>query len=347
MGSAAVIEIAEVSRSPVVSRPLDSRPLPVICVGICTVKRPRMLERCVRSVAAQEGVDDYDVRIVVVENDSEPACKAIVEACAAESPFPVQYVHEPRRGIPMARNAMLDAALAMNADRVAFLDDDQIAHPTYLAKHLEAARRDGLDVVQPQIVSIFPDPPPFWATGQTGTVELTDIDAPLAERKRNSAGTGGTMFSAHLVRPEAMALRFDERLEMAGGEDSDFFARARRQGAIIALSRLPVVMEEVHRSRLTFKRYAARGLAHGGKQFTHYRNSNGFAAALRKHGLAVFPRFFRGVGQLAIAPVFAPFDMRRFKFTALEGGRNISVAAGLLGAIFSLQYEYYREIDGY
>ncbi|WP_415187075.1 glycosyltransferase family 2 protein [Rhodomicrobium sp.] len=352
MGSTPVIDIAEAPRSSALSPGAhirqDAPPSPAtICIGICTVRRPRMLERCIRSVAAQTGVDSHDVRIVVVENDTAPACKAIVEACAAASHFPVRYIHEPRRGIPMARNRVLDAALAMNADHVVFLDDDQVAHPTFLAKHLDAARRDGADVVQPHIVPIFPDPPPFWATGDTGVVELVETDTPLSERLRGSAGTCGVMFSARLIRPEGMALRFDERLALAGGEDTDFFARARSKGAVVAWSRLPVVMDEVHRSRLTYRRYVARGLAHGGRKFAHYRETKGFGAALRKHGPEVASRFVRGVLQLIVAPLFAPFDMRRFKFSALEGGRNIAIAAGVLGAIFSLQYEYYRQIDGY
>ncbi|MBT3069283.1 glycosyltransferase [Rhodomicrobium sp. Az07] len=348
MGSAPVIDLAETPHSPAPSQPraATSR-FSVICVGICTVKRPRMLERCIRSVMAQEGVAGHDVRIVVVENDATPACKTIVEACAAASPFPILYIHEPRRGIPMARNRVLAAALAIDAERVVFLDDDQVAHPAFLAKHLDAARRDGVDVVQPHIVPIFPDPPPFWATGETGIVEVVENDAPLSGRLRPSAGTCGVMFSARLIRDDGMALRFDERLALAGGEDGDFFGRARALGAVIALSRLPVVMDEVHRSRLTYKRYIARGLAHGGQKFAHYRATKGFAAALRKHGIAAVPRLLRGLGQFIVAPLFAPFDMRRFKFTALEGGRNIAFAAGVLGAMLSLQYEYYREIDGY
>jgi hypothetical protein len=39
--------------------------------------------------------------------------------------------------------------------------------------------------------------------------------------------------------------------------------------------------------------------------------------------------------------------MRRFKFTAIEGGRNLFVAAGAFGGLFSLQYGFYKQIDGY
>jgi hypothetical protein len=81
--------------------------------------------------------------------------------------------------------------------------------------------------------------------------------------------------------------------------------------------------------------------------FGVYRSKNGYRRAARKYFLVSLVRIARGTGQLLISPIFAPFDMRRFKFTALEGGRNIFVAAGALGGMLSLQYEYYRRIDGY
>lgn len=320
---------------------------PVICVGVCTILRPGMLQNCLASLAAQTGLAQYDVQIVVVDNDNAPTSKPLVDAFAAKSPFPVHYYHEPRRGIPMARNRVLDAALAMNATRLAFIDDDQIASATFLAKHLEAAHRDSADAVQPHIVRIYPDPAPFWSVGRNEAVEEATSDAPIETRKQTAAGTCGVMFSTRLIRSDGMELRFDERLALAGGEDADFFSNAYKKGALIVFSRMPVVMEEVPRSRLTYRRYAMRGLARGGQLFGYYRNKNGYLRAVRKYVPVSFVRLIRGTGQLAIAPIFAPFDMRRFKFTALEGGRNIFLGAGALGGVFSLQYQYYGQIDGY
>jgi succinoglycan biosynthesis protein ExoM len=320
---------------------------PVICVGVCTILRPGMLQNCLASLGAQQRLTSYDVHVVIVDNDSEPTSKPLVEAFAASSPFPVHYFHEPRRGIPMARNRVLDAALALKAARLAFIDDDQIARPTFLAKHLEAASRDGADAVQPHIVRIYPDPAPFWSIGHNEEVEEATSDSPVETRKQTAAGTCGVMFSTRLIQPDGMGLRFDERLALAGGEDADFFSNAYKRGALIVFSRMPVVMEEVPRSRLTYRRYAMRGLARGGQLFGYYRDRNGYLHAVRKYVPVSLIRLLRGAGQLAIAPIFAPFDMRRFKFTALEGGRNIFLGAGALGGVLSLQYKYYGQIDGY
>jgi len=306
-----------------------------------------MLANCLRSIAAQEDVANHAIHIVVVDNDATPTSAHIVAGFAIESPFPVQYLHEPRRGIPMARNRVIDAALAIGVDRLAFLDDDQVAHRSYIAKHLEAAERHQADAVQPPIVAIYPKPAPFWSMGTNQDPSKLSVDRSNEGRERKSAGTGGVMFSARLIKSDGMGLRFDERLALAGGEDSAFFLAAHKKGAKIVWSYLPIVMEEVSPSRLTYRRYVMKGLSLGGQLFTQYKCQKGYWRAIRKHMPASLLRIFRGVGQLAISPLFAPFDMNRFKFTAKEGGRNIFVAAGLLGAMLSLQYEYYRQIDGH
>jgi succinoglycan biosynthesis protein ExoM len=320
---------------------------PVICVGVCTILRPGMLQKCLRSIARQQTVDGYDVHIVVVDNDREPASKSIVDEFEASSPFPVHYFHEPRRGIPMARNRVLDAALALDAEWLALVDDDQVAIPNFLVRHLAAAKRDDADAVQPHIVGIYPEPAPFWSLGKNVDIEDVTSDAPLEARLQTAAGTCGVMFSTRLIRPDGMRLRFNESLALAGGEDAEFFNNAHKLGARIVFSRMPVVMEEVSRSRLTYSRYVMRGLARGGQLFGQYRRKNGYLRAVRKYALVSLVRALRGTGQLLLSPLFVPFSLRQFKFTALEGGRNIFLAAGALGGIFSLQYEYYRRVDGY
>ncbi len=320
---------------------------PVICVGICTMTRPGLLAKCLNSLDAQTEVSDLIVHILVVDNDAQPSSKPVVDAFSATSPYPVHYHHEPRRGIPMARNRVLDEALALGANRIAFIDDDQVAKPTYLSGHMEAARRYAADAVQPHIIAIFPNPAPFWMTSQNDPEPNENKEFPDEGHTLKSAGTCGVMLDARLGRPDGLALRFDERLALAGGEDADFFQRAHALGAKIVWSVLPIVMEEAHPSRLTYSRYCMRGLARGGQLFGQYRNKHGYGPALKKYALTSVARAVRGVGQLLIAPLFLPFDMKRFKFTALEGGRNLFVAAGAVGGFFSLQYEYYRRIDGY
>src|SRR2546426_1111000 len=75
---------------------------------------------------------------IIVDNEPPPGNRPGVEAAAATAPFPMLYVHEPRRGISRARNAAL-AACAGRCDWIAFTDDDCQPAPDWLAAQLAAA----------------------------------------------------------------------------------------------------------------------------------------------------------------------------------------------------------------
>jgi succinoglycan biosynthesis protein ExoM len=321
-----------------------------VCVAVCTCQRPRMLERCLNSLTLLKVGDGIDLQIVVVDNDAAPEGRPIAERAAAKSPFPVHYRHEPRRGIPMARNRALDEAAALAADWLVFIDDDQTAYPDCVEKLLLVARRDNADAVAAAKIFTTPSPRPFWHVSNPDRPEddgtaVVQTDGPVESRKRKELATNGVLLSMSMVR--AMELRFDERLALGGLEDGDFFTKAHRLGAILIYSSLPTVTEERDRSRFTFWRQMQSGLARGGAYVTRYRLTNTFGRAVARYGAALVLRTLRGIGQLAISPVFIPFSVQRAKFTALEGGRNLCTAAGMLGGLFSLQFEFYRQVDGH
>jgi glycosyltransferase involved in cell wall biosynthesis len=298
-----------------------------------------MLWRCLKAISDLELPAGVEAQTIVIDNEAEPNNKLIAEAAG------VHYAHEPRRGIAQARNCAIEEALQLKPDFIAYIDDDQTPRRNWLTALLAVQAEHGADAVQPRLIAVFPEDVPFWAL-RPGREPREPQFKGHEWANRKSAATGGTMFSARLVHADGLNLRFNANLALAGGEDVDFFGRAYQRGAKIIWSARPVLTEEAHSSRMTYRRYASRGLAMGGHIFVADRDKRGFCRALFKHGKGVLVRSFRGVGQLAIAPLFAPFSLRRFKFTALEGGRNLCVAAGIVGGFFSLQYEYYRQIDG-
>src|SRR5579863_4056039 len=108
-------------------------------VVIPTYRRPEDLARAIGSVLAQAGVS-ASVEIVVVDNDPDGSAQPTVEAIAARSGLPIRYVHERRPGISHARNT----GVAQAAGRyLAFLDDDEVADPHWLAPFLATLRRFG------------------------------------------------------------------------------------------------------------------------------------------------------------------------------------------------------------
>ncbi|MCW5889735.1 MAG: glycosyltransferase family 2 protein [bacterium] len=101
---------------------------PRISAIVCTQDRAAYLAKALRSLAAQTLVPDaYEV--VVVDNASRDETPAVI-AAAARGAVPLIAVHEARRGLAHARNAGLRAA---GAPFVAYLDDDAIASPAWLA----------------------------------------------------------------------------------------------------------------------------------------------------------------------------------------------------------------------
>jgi len=99
-----------------------------VSVVIATHNRAEWLRDTLNSVLRQSRQPD---EVVVVDNASTDHTREVVLSFADR--LNVRYVHEPRRGIPHARNAAVRSA---TGDIVAFIDDDCIASGDWL-KYIE------------------------------------------------------------------------------------------------------------------------------------------------------------------------------------------------------------------
>ena len=95
---------------------------PTISVIVPTFRRPAELARCLAAVK-QQTWRDYDV-IVVDNSPGDDASRQVAED------FGARYVVEPRRGLCRARNR---GALVSSSEIVAYLDDDAVPEPGWLA----------------------------------------------------------------------------------------------------------------------------------------------------------------------------------------------------------------------
>jgi GT2 family glycosyltransferase len=95
-----------------------------VTAAICTHNRPGVLPRALRSLVHQE---HPPLEILVVDN--APPDDAVSKLVEREFPS-VRYVIEPVQGLDFARNRALHEA---TGDVVAFLDDDAVAEPGWVA----------------------------------------------------------------------------------------------------------------------------------------------------------------------------------------------------------------------
>lgn len=226
-----------------------------ICV--CTFRRGHLTDT-LQSLAKLELQPDWQVQVIVADNDETPSARSVVTAAQNAMPFPVRYIHAPARNISVARNACLAPAAA---DFLAFIDDDELASPQWLSKLMERYRQTQADAVLGPVQALYPATAPAWIQkGNYHSIKPVWVNDQII--------TGYT--SNVLFRREAPALkdlRFDPALGRSGGEDTIFFAALHKAGGRIDYAPDAVVLENVAPERLNFlwllKRSFRSGQTHG------------------------------------------------------------------------------------
>ncbi len=312
-----------------------------VCLGVCTAGRPQQFLKCLASLTVQLLPPPITCTVVVVDNNPVAnACKASA-TLSARSPIPIRFLHEKRQGISFARNRVLTEALALGADWVAFIDDDETAPPDWLKRMIDSALRHDADVVQGPVDAAFPTPRPYWA--------LPDLAEPAPQDGEimKFAATNNVLFSTALIAENGLGLRFDEAMALSGGEDTDFFWRATLKGARIVYAADPVVFEEIPRERLTFLRHIKRAYRIGANDVYIKRKIYSGRGLFLRRLPQILIRMLRGAMEVAVAPIFALVSSGLFKKMALSGGWRLFKSLGVLAGLVGFRPMPYRRIDGY
>lgn len=295
-----------------------------VTVVICTFRRPALLREALASVLAQ-GLDAaWSLDVVVVDNSPERSARAVVAEMAAGAPVPVRYVHEPHSNIALARNAGLAHA---QGGYVAFLDDDEVAADGWLAALLAMAQAENATLVFGPVRPRFPDgrAPAFDPDGRLyGTgLNVPDgrVDGLYGEyghaRQLGQVGSGNV-----LIRRDGIAtgVAFDPSFGRSGGEDSEYFRRLVRAGAICAYASTAVAYDRVPAERMTLAFACHRRVR---ESRSHVRNivKNADRPRLAEAWLCL-----RGLAQLVL---FGPLLPTRRFWPAQPGARlALQAAAG-------------------
>lgn len=296
-----------------------------IAIAVCTRNRPEMLRAALRSLARLD-LAGTDCRYIVVENnDVQTVAPVVAELADAVGCERVALRLERRLGIAFARNSALDAALAMGVDALAFIDDDEIADPRWLIELVRAMKRGRLDLVGGPVGL---QPPPSDATAAEKMVwrglnaRCRSMEAKgrrLAARGRDeriTVTTGNWLADLDFIR--RTGLRFDETLNLSGGEDTDFFRALRKAGGRTGWTAEAVASESWPRERLTL-----------GYQFRRARDQ----ALARQHAKYPEPGPRAIAAFVAIALFKAVGGVLRMAQAIFDGGASLVRAARAFGAV--------------
>jgi succinoglycan biosynthesis protein ExoO len=178
-----------------------------------------------------------DLELIVVDDCSTDASRAIVEAAAARDPR-VRLIAQPKNAGPgAARNAGLAAA---RGRFIAVFDSDDLMVPGRLARLVARAERDCADIVADNLLAFDDGAPaeagqPFLPVGlfaQARWISLAEVIA----SSRMYAKAPGLGYIKPLVRAAALktaGVRYDEGLRI--GEDYDLLLRLLAKGLRLRL----------------------------------------------------------------------------------------------------------------
>jgi succinoglycan biosynthesis protein ExoM len=292
-----------------------------------------MLRACLDSLGAQILPVGMDLHIVVVDNEEAAGNARGVAEFAENCRYPVHYVHEPVRGIARARNAALDKAVALKADWICMLDDDETADHRWIA-NLMREEQHHFPILSGQRRFIYQGARSFWER-ERGVA---------ADRDLTTASTCNIRFSRALIDA---GLRFDEHLGLAGGEDSLFFRQAVAAGFRIGRAPEALTWEVRHPERMSYRGIMERAYTQNvGSQRQKILTHGRLRVCSRTLPKAIF-ELIAGAIILPASPLALLAGTRAFRTFALRGGKHIAKAFGSIAAAAGHLPQRYRHVVGH
>lgn len=308
---------------------------PNVLIAVCTYKRPKMLQTCLESLLSMRPTVEFRHDILVIDNDSERSgYQAFLRAEMCAYQTDMIYLAESERGIAKARNRALDYALAGNYDHIAFLDDDETADKDWLYELMRPCWRNKPVVYGRRIMDY--SQVPTWARPKAQNRLAVENGQPCKAFTHN----------VRVSRAVFEKIRFDESLGLAGGEDGDYFARARKAGFPAYFASKAITHEFAHPERMTFLGQLNRAYWTGASSMRELITEKGASYRLRKLPSIMAGPFIGAVLGLAGAALCCLNRQRGFALI-LKGAKHAAKQWGRLMAVWGhIPQSYAKTVGG-
>ncbi|EAR49519.1 Glycosyltransferase involved in cell wall biogenesis [Oceanicola granulosus HTCC2516] len=309
-----------------------------VVIAAATRGRDAMFRQLLVGLSQLVPPEEAELVFVFVQNDAGFTIEPEVAAFARQGGRRARAVHEPRLGIPVARNAAIAAALEEGADWLAFLDDDERAPPDWIAELVEGARAGGFDLCGGPVDPVRPRG--ALSPAQEAVFAHFEARARLRQAARARGRVSGLPTSNWLCRAQVLqgGLRFDEALRFTGGSDTDFSDRCAARGLRLGWVERARLSEVIPADKLTaayiYRRARSQTLA---KYAIRFRKTG-----RRGIGKAVFHAATQSVGGALRA---LPWVLAR-RSGGLDGVRALGVAAGWAQGALGGTSRLYEEVIG-
>jgi succinoglycan biosynthesis protein ExoM len=314
-----------------------------ILIGVCTYKRPLMLQACLESFRDLELPEHYETTCVVINNDSEPLPSNLTDNFKTASnklQFSFQQCIE--RGIPFARNAILEIADKENYDFCLFLDDDEKPATTWVMDLIAAQEKYQSAAIQGNVINEYERTP--WLTSPLLHEKKFTHEEGCAVRV---VSTCNVLLHRRLFAQEFHKIRFNEEFALTGGSDKELFLRVQEvYKETCAFANAPLVYETIPKERTTASWFFQR--------FSRVEN-NSVIIKITKIGmfktiLRLTPKTLSRALSSLMLLVLLPFTLiipPLFRCTFIRLLKNAARTKGTITALVGKKSNAYEVVTGY
>ena len=199
---------------------------PTVTVAIPTYNRAPLLRELLACMTSQETDDTFTYEVLVIDDASTDTTAEVVEEIQQRASVPVRYIRETGKGYTGVLNR---AVREFQGEWLAFFDDDQTTHTSWLYQLLSTGLTQDVDMVGGPIILELPES----VLAGIGPVcrdlygESPDVRNPELYKNTPPYPSGGNRLIRRRVFERIGA--FDEHM-LTGGCDRDFLLRALAAG---------------------------------------------------------------------------------------------------------------------